>query len=133
MKGREIFSKLGHPTWADYILGFVFLLLAAFCLLWSAERIGGQGAQAEIISDGRSLGYYPLDTAQEILVEQGKYSNTVCLGQGQAYVKEAKCPDQYCVKHTPVSREGESIVCLPARLVIRISGGEEASWDAISK
>ena len=29
--------------------------------------------------------------------------------------------------------DGESIVCLPARLVIRIQGGEEAAWDAISK
>lgn len=133
MRGRAALRSLERPTWADYLLGLFFLLLAACCLLWSADRIGGQGVQAEILSDGRSLGSFPLEEAQEILVEQGKYSNTVCLGEGQVFVKEADCPDQYCVRHVPISREGESIVCLPARLVIRISGGEEAAWDAVSK
>jgi len=133
MRGRAAFSGLERPTWADYLLGLFFLLLAAFCLFWSAGRIGGQGVQAEIISDGRSLGFFPLDVTEEILVEQGGYSNTLCLGQGQVFVRSADCPDQYCVRHAPIRREGESIVCLPARLVIRIQRGEEAAWDAISK
>lgn len=125
--------KLSRPTWADYLLGAFFLLLAAGCLLAGSQRIGDAGLWAEISSDGQSLGRYSLNETREILVEQGRYKNKVCLGHGQVYVEEANCPDQYCVKHAPISKEGEVIVCLPARLLLSIGGGEEAEWDAISK
>ena len=50
---------------------------------------------------------------------------------GQAFIEEADCPDKLCVKHKPISRNGESIICLPHKLAIRIVGGEEEEVDVI--
>lgn len=39
---------------------------------------------------------------------------------GEAYMQEADCPNQICVHHSPVSHKGETIVCLPNRVIIEI-------------
>ena len=39
---------------------------------------------------------------------------------GEAYMQEADCPNQICVHHSPVSNKGETIVCLPNRVIIEI-------------
>ena len=39
---------------------------------------------------------------------------------GKAYMEEADCPNQICVHHSPVSHKGETIVCLPNRVVIEV-------------
>ncbi|MDO4732946.1 MAG: NusG domain II-containing protein [Bacillota bacterium] len=125
--------SLPRFRWADGFLLLFFLLLSLGFLLFGLSLRGEEGLQAEIISAGESLGIYPLDQEAEILVEQGRYSNLVCFGQGEVFIREADCPDQYCVKHVAIRHRGESIVCLPARLVVEICGEEEGGLDAVSK
>ena len=36
------------------------------------------------------------------------------------------CPTQDCVHTGAITRGGQSIVCLPARIVIQLEGGPEA-------
>ena len=47
-----------------------------------------------------------------------------------AAVAEANCGDHTCIRTGQISREGEAIVCLPHRLVVRIEGGDEPLFDA---
>ena len=37
----------------------------------------------------------------------------------------AQCPDQLCRKQGPVFRPGETIVCLPNKVVLEIKGSGE--------
>jgi len=46
---------------------------------------------------------------------------------------EADCRDGICVDHTPISLNGETIICLPHRLVIEIDGGESPAIDGATK
>ena len=39
---------------------------------------------------------------------------------GEVYMQEADCPNQICVHHAPISHRGETIVCLPNRIIIEI-------------
>ena len=39
-------------------------------------------------------------------------------------VAEADCPTQDCVHTGTITRSGQSIVCLPARIVIQLTGGQ---------
>ena len=38
-------------------------------------------------------------------------------------MEEADCPTQDCVHTGTITRAGQSIVCLPARIIIRLEGG----------
>ena len=48
--------------------------------------------------------------------------NLISVADGAVTMEAADCRDQICVRHKPVADEGESIICLPHRLVIEISG-----------
>ncbi|MCM1039140.1 MAG: NusG domain II-containing protein [Ruminococcus sp.] len=47
------------------------------------------------------------------------YNILVCR-EGEVSVIAADCPDQICVHHTPVSKAGENIICLPHKVVVEI-------------
>ena len=55
--------------------------------------------------------------------------NLVSVQDGAVSVEAADCRDQICVRHKPVSAAGESIVCLPHRLVVEIAGEKRAEND----
>ena len=42
---------------------------------------------------------------------------------------EANCPDEICVHHKPISKNGETIVCLPNKVVVVIKNGIEREVD----
>ena len=50
---------------------------------------------------------------------------------GQVWITEADCRDQICVEHRPVSKAGETVVCLPNELVIKIVASETDAPDMV--
>ena len=104
-------------------------LLLAAALLWVLVRPGGAGGWAVVTQDGVETARYPLDTDLTVILG-GEAYNILQIAGGKAAVIEANCGDHTCVRTRAVSREGESIVCLPHRLVVRIEGGGASSFDA---
>jgi len=51
-------------------------------------------------------------------------SNTLEISGGSAKMTAADCPDHICVKTYPISSPGETIVCLPHKLVVEVITGE---------
>lgn len=58
---------------------------------------------------------------------------TMAISEGKAYMLESDCPDKICVKHRPISRAGECIICLPNRVLIEITGDDNEALDAVSQ
>lgn len=54
---------------------------------------------------------------------------------GKAGVRAAwaDCPTQDCVRTGLITQSGQSIVCLPARIIVRLEGGamEDSGVDAV--
>ena len=75
--------------------------------------------------DGNIVYMLSLDKNASVTVEgyQGG-SNTVVIENGTVYMKDADCPDKLCEKTGKISKNGETIVCLPHRVVVEIQGGE---------
>jgi hypothetical protein len=70
---------------------------------------------------------------QEIHIElgNGKYIDIIVDEKG-AYVKDVICPDKICQKTGLISRAGQSIVCLPNKVVVYVEGKAESEIDGIS-
>lgn len=51
--------------------------------------------------------------------------NLLLITNGMVRMEAADCRDQICVRHRAVSAEGESIICLPHKLVVEITDGAE--------
>ncbi len=117
----------------------VLLLTAVLfiCLAAAVGRLIAGGAHGNgmilVTSDGREIGRYPLSADTEFVVEAPDGgSNTVVIRDGGCYVREADCPDGICMRRGRIDKNGESIVCLPHRLVILVSGGESGA-DTIAE
>lgn len=112
----------------------VILAFAAFVgvSLYSASA-SGEG-EAVVYLDGEEQGRYPLDQdcSIEIPSGDGKY-NRLEIKDGQAAMAEATCPDKVCVKHRPVKKQGESLVCLPNKVVVEIENGGEPEVDGAAR
>jgi hypothetical protein len=48
-------------------------------------------------------------------------------------MKEAECPDRSCVKQGKISKNKESIVCLPNKVIVEVSSNQHSEMDAIAK
>ena len=61
------------------------------------------------------------DTEKTRIEIPGKIGRCVLvIEDGKAYMEEADCPNQICVHHSAISHKGETIVCLPNRIVIEV-------------
>ena len=121
-------------TFYDWLLALV-LLLTAGGLFVGLGRAAAQppGAYVSLSRDGVPLAQYSLAEDRRLELTWQGHHNLLVISQGQAWIEAADCPDQYCVRQGPVSRRRESLVCLPARLVVTVQGGEAGQLDAISQ
>ena len=115
---KKIFSFF---KWADAILLAVFLLLGVGSLL--ALRLPDSGGSTVVISvNGEEIGRYPLNIDRELAVDTEYGHNTVTIRAGTVSVTESDCPNHDCERFGAVSDPARSILCIPHRLVIRITG-----------
>ena len=82
------------------------------------DDINMQGADAATGKDSSNI----KDTGQYQMIKiPGKVGECILvIKDGEAYMQEADCPNQICVHHSSVSHKGETIVCLPNRVIIEI-------------
>lgn len=87
-----------------------------------------EGDEVVVTVDGKEFGRYSL--TEDITVEictgaDQSERNVLVIKDGAAYVESATCPDGICAGHKPIKREGESIVCLPHKVVITVNTTKE--------
>lgn len=58
--------------------------------------------------------------------------NKIEIENGKIAITDADCPDKICVKTGWISEPGQSIVCLPHKLIIEIEG-KNSNYDDITK
>ena len=103
----------------DIILS-VGCIFAAVLLLVLAFIFKADGKTAVITVDSEVFGQYKLSDEQDIVIKTEHGENMVQISNGKITVTAANCPDHYCVDHVAIDSVGETIVCLPHRMVIEI-------------
>lgn len=117
---------------ADIVLVLVLLLVAAAAGIFMLA-VRDTGGEAVVLRDGQEVLRLPLSEDAEEVITEGEDSNTVVIRDGTASVTQANCPDKVCVHTGEIRYEGQTIVCLPHKLVVKIEGGEEQSVDVVTQ
>ena len=116
--------KLKPCLW-DGLVALLVVALAAACALavWGRGQEGGD-LTAVVTADDAEVARLPLYGAEGEYTYSGNgYTLRVSLTAEGVRVEEADCPTQDCVHTGTITRAGQSIVCLPARVIIRLEGG----------
>lgn len=112
----------------DLLLVTVLLLLGGVLALFL--RLTRQtGGTVSVQVDGKLVMELPLNEDRSLVLGEGEHTNTLVIADGKAQVIGASCPDRICVRQGAVQYDGESIVCLPHRLVITVRGGAANGID----
>ncbi len=115
------------------ILIGVILLVAVSFIFVNKFFFQKPGNQVEVMVDGKLLITLPLDVDAEMEIEGVlDSSNYLIIEDGYAKVVDASCPDKLCVDQKKIQYTGETIVCLPNKVVVQVVGEEKASIDAIA-
>jgi len=127
MKQNQYISKKGI-----IIIAVLLAVLVIFAVIFYSTRRTGN--MVIISHNGKVTGRYALSDDREIRIKDtgGKVTNVVCIRNGQVYMKEADCPDQICVHQGRKSKDGESITCLPNKVVVEVRGADRSGMDTMT-
>ncbi len=92
------------------------VLLTAVILIFVINFSNISGKTVVIKSENEIL--YEVSLSKNRVIELD--GNTVEIKNGCVDVTKADCKNQICVKHKKISKKGESIVCLPNRVIVEI-------------
>lgn len=119
----------------DILLISALLIVCAVGILYLFV-FRSSGNMVKVTVDGELYGVYALSEQLTEDICTGKNNeqlNRLIIRDGKAYMEYATCPDGICVAHHPIFRVGESIVCLPNRVVITVfSDGEADTPDIVA-
>lgn len=115
----------------DLLLGAGILLIAGVAAIVYTIMVPSKSGKVVVKVDGEVVGTYPLSEDRETVIQTENGTNHLVIKDGTAYLKEADCPDQLCVKQGKISKTGKLIICLPHKLIIEIVAGEESGLDGV--
>ena len=123
---RALFADKKRRADLIVIASLLLLALVLYLILGAVRTVGGE---VVVRVDG-------VETERHALTEDGTYplnggSNILVIGEGQAWLSEANCPDLLCVRQGKIRYTGQSIICLPNRLTVTVEGGEPDEVDAV--
>lgn len=113
----------------DWLLIIGVVIAAVFLFFFLQIRGKDSSGQVIIKVEGREEASYAL--GQDQTIEIGT-TNVLEIKDGKASMIHADCPDQLCVKQRSISKQGESIICLPNRIIVEVEGADEAEIDAVT-
>lgn len=111
------------------LVAAVFLLAG---ILWAVTVFLQEedGSTLCISVDNEIYGSYSLLEDQEITIGE---TNVCKIENGEAFMISGQCPDQVCVHSHPISKKGETIICMPNRVVLEITEGVDADVDIMAQ
>lgn len=117
----------------DFIVLLVILAvisLAGIFVVLNREN----GETVVIFLQGDVYQEIPLTENREIEIQkEGVTINVLNIRDGKADMTDADCPDKLCVHQKPISKSGETIVCLPNKIVVEVKGGQEGDFDSMAR
>ncbi|MDD3174818.1 MAG: NusG domain II-containing protein [Herbinix sp.] len=114
------------------LLGVVLsIALATIFIMYTTKS---DGSKVVITIDGKEFKILDLNKDMHLTIDgdNGEY-NTIEIKDGVVDMIDANCPDKICVKHNEIHYNGETIVCLPHKVVLEIEDGEENGVDIIAQ
>ena len=81
--------------------------------------------------NGKEVAVFDLDKNTEYIFH-GLFDNKLVIENGYAFISESNCPDKVCVHSKKISKSGETICCLPNKVLLSVVSKKHET-DVISK
>lgn len=118
----------------DFVFFAILLLVGIGLFVFYRTRSLKEGQWIVIAQNGTNYGEYSLKKDQRISIkeEDGKVTNVVVIEDGIVHMESATCPDKLCMHQKSISKDKETIVCLPNKVTVTVVGADEGELDAVA-
>lgn len=117
----------------DLIFVLILIVIAAVCYIFLHIWNSGTGEYVKITVDGKEEAVLSLREDTTYTVQYDDNINVVEIKNGQVFIDEANCKDELCKKQGKISNNGETIICLPHKVVVTIVSDTENEVDAVAE
>ena len=121
MKRKSLYKICRNDIYLAAVLALAAVVLFV-CFFVFRSRAAGNTVY--ITLNGKEYGKYDISNDLTLEIQSENGVNTVEIKDGKVSVTEADCPDGYCISKGRIWREGETVVCLPHRLVVEVRSEE---------
>ncbi len=120
-------------VWDALLLVMLLAVIIATFVVTGAKALhDGDTGYVNVYIDGELYNSYLLSKDGSHNIDTSFGHNRILIENNEVTVSEADCPDELCVDAFPISKSGESIVCLPNRMVVVIKSETEGEIDAVA-
>ena len=89
-----------------------------------------ENAKVQIYQNNELVKEFALNSTDKIeYIIDGEYYNKIVIEDGEVYFEAADCPGTDCVHSGKISKPGRSLVCLPNKVEIRITGNSDVDIE----
>lgn len=124
-------SNVGQKVKNDIVFIVALLLLVSIVAL-ALFLFRTEGDTVIVTVDGQLWGEYSLGENTTVKIKSGDGYNLLVIEDGKAYVRQASCPDGICSSHRPIGHDGESIICLPNKVVVEVRAQNKNTPDIVA-
>ena len=112
----------------DIIIIAALLVCALALYLISQVSLSGEASNVLVTLDGKEVLRRPLamEDTYEIAQEDGS-RNVIAVKDGAVFMQEANCRDGLCIRQGKMRNGAKTIVCLPHKLVVQLTGDAPVS------
>lgn len=114
----------------------IVVILAAAVIAWlGINKLGDSKTETQAIIETngsiyKTVSIKPGMEQEKIHIELGNEKHIdIVVDENGAFVEDVVCPDKICQKTGVVNKVGQSIVCLPNKVVVYIEGEAEAEIE----
>lgn len=111
-----------HTTLVRDTLLIITLLLIGIILLFVLRGQSNEGSYVIIMYQNEEKARFSLASDGIYNINNGK--NKIEILGGKVRMTYADCPDELCIRQGWIEYDGQSIICLPNKITVMVSGGD---------
>ena len=114
------------------LIGVLLVVLVLTGLAFWLFR--GTGDTVVVRVNGEVWNTYPLSVDRTVEIRTGEHGenlNILVIEGRKVWVTEANCKGGYCAAHWPISLDGDTITCLPHRVIITVESNGNPDGNGV--
>ncbi|MFP3154968.1 NusG domain II-containing protein [Lachnospiraceae bacterium ZAX-1] len=114
-----------------FLSAMILIGTALFCFyLFGFKKSGNE---VVITVNNTVYGTYPLNENIQLPIKiDDTTTNILEIENGVAFMQWANCPDKLCMHQKEINAAGESIICLPNKVIVSVIGREQSQFDSVA-
>ena len=132
MTSKSSSVKLKPTVWDGLVVAIVIAMAVLVAVLFYGNKAKSGDLTAVVTVGNQVVDSLPLSNSESThTYSNNGYTLLIAVSNSGVCVQQSNCPSQDCVHTGIITRAGQSIVCLPAQIVIHLEGASSDAPDVI--